>query len=1207
MPRHFKRVKVADELRQSAATVNKLSQGCNGCGRWFDKEKVAKVCSGCQIVSYCNEQCQKKHWGKHKILCRAINFLCKQEDEKCRQRCEFESHLDSEQQHELVDLIGKRCIVNCRIGGVKVKSLWDTGSQVSLVSLRWLRKHVGEFDLRSLSDILGGEVCLEGVAGRKIPYKGYINLKFEIGSSELVVPFLVTSERIVQPILGFNLISALAKSGKGFSDFQESFDGISEDNVIALVNFLRAYEPRRLAKVFTYKQGALIRAKSSISIPCKVDCAVTRRTPVLFEPSLDTSLDEDLQVHESLVTLKAGPNPRIFVTVTNSSSSDIKLSGKTWLGDLNMVNSVTPAEVEFQSNGELGKSEKNDGTSDVNNTLPKDSSSVGYGKEKHSDIVSVMNESGRGGNDEKKMVEGNLGVSLAEVFVTEGEAESGEFEDKFLKSLDKLNLENLTDQEKVSARAMLLEERDSFAKDENDIGNAPDLQMDIHTTDEVPVQKSYNTIQKPLYAEVKNHLQNLLNRGWITRSKSSWSSPVVVVRKKSGDMRLCIDYRALNKKTIPDKHPIPKIQDSLDSLGNSSWFTTLDQSKAYYQGFISEESRKKCAFVTPWGLFQWTRIPFGLRNAPSTFQRFMEEALVDFRDDCCIPYLDDVILFSGSFEDHLLHLRKVLQRLRSKGIKLKLEKCNFFQKEVKFLGRIVSREGYRMDEASVDSVRELKNMVPSNVGQVRQLLGLVGYHWRHIQDFASIAKPLTDLLLDDGYKKNAKIKNPAKGNKGVPSSKPIEWNDEHQKSLNQLVDMVTSAPILAYPDYTQRFFVHTDASGIGLGAILYQEKDGLVRVLGYGSRTLKPAEKKYHSTKLETLALKWAITEKFKDYLAYCDHFEVYTDYNPLCYLMENCKLNATSQRWVSELSNYNFTVKYRPGIINRDADCLSRLPLDFQRYKDLCSEVVQQNAFEAIVAGIKVQSKNLESWIPDAIVSSLAAGDVKPKDLVSLQSLRDAQHSDPSIFPVFNQLGKPKKKGDTVDLGEAKLLWREAKRLFVDKNGILCRRSGHLKQIILPQCFKKLIYQHLHQQMGHLGAERTFQLARKRVYWPRMFSEIEDFVRRKCRCVVQKKTRVQHAAPLQSIHTSSPMELVAIDFLHLDKSSSGHEYVLLIVDGFSKYAQAYPTRNKSALTAAKHLYGDFVLRYGLPGRILHDQGGNLRTGCLKSCIDWLV
>ena len=148
---------------------------------------------------------------------------------------------------------------------------------------------------------------------------------------------------------------------------------------------------------------------------------------------------------------------------------------------------------------------------------------------------------------------------------------------------------------------------------------------------------------------------------------------MVVVRKKNGDMRLCIDYRALNKKTIPDKHPIPKIQDSLDSLGNSSWFTTLDQSKAYYQGFISEESRKKCAFVTPWGLFQWTRIPFGLRNAPSTFQRFMEEALVDFRDDFCIPYLDDIILFSRSFEDHLLHFKSP-KKLRSKGIKLKLEK-----------------------------------------------------------------------------------------------------------------------------------------------------------------------------------------------------------------------------------------------------------------------------------------------------------------------------------------------------------------------------------------------------------------------------------------------------------------------------------------------------------------------------------------------------
>ena len=213
-------------------------------------------------------------------------------------------------------------------------------------------------------------------------------------------------------------------------------------------------------------------------------------------------------------------------------------------------------------------------------------------------------------------------------------------------------------------------------------------------------------------------------------------------------------------------------------------------------------------------------------------------------------------------------------------------------------------------------------------------------------------------------------------------------------------------------------------------------------------------------------------------------------------------KIKNSTQRWMSELSKYNSNVKYRLGIINLDPDCLSRLPLDFQRYRDLCSEVVQQNAFEAIVAGIKVQSKNLESWIPDTIVSSLAAGDVKHNnflDLVSLQLLHDAQNSNPSVFPAFNQLGKPKKEGDAVDLSGAKLLWGEAERLIVDKNGISCCCSGHLKQIVLPKC-----YQNINQQMGHLGAERTYQLARMHLFWPRMYMVIED-----CCYIVQKKARV--------------------------------------------------------------------------------------------------
>ena len=343
-------------------------------------------------------------------------------------------------------------------------------------------------------------------------------------------------------------------------------------------------------------------------------------------------------------------------------------------------------------------------------------------------------------------------------------------------------------------------------------------------------------------------MEDLLNRGWIQKSRSAYSSPVVCVRKIDGTLRLCIDYRQLNLKTIRDSHPLPRVQDTLESLGGNQWFSLLDQGKAYHQGFVSPESRHKTAFVTPWGLYEWVRLPMGLKNAPGEFQRFIEYCLGGLWDDICIPYIDNIIVISKSFENHVDHLRQVLRRLRAHGVTLKPKKCRLFKREVKYLGQIVSAAGYRPDTSNVEAIRVLKKSKPRTVSEVRKLLDLLGYYRRYIQDFAKIAHPLFQLLqstLED-TSKPIKPRTSSLNHGTVPSSQPVVWEEQHQKALEELLNHLVNPPILGYPDFSQPFVLHTDASQQGLGAVLSQKQDGKMRVIGYGSRSLSKAERNYH-------------------------------------------------------------------------------------------------------------------------------------------------------------------------------------------------------------------------------------------------------------------------------------------------------------------------------------------------------------------------
>ena len=299
---------------------------------------------------------------------------------------------------------------------------------------------------------------------------------------------------------------------------------------------------------------------------------------------------------------------------------------------------------------------------------------------------------------------GNAVINKAEVVTSnEPTADSKEDgtcgkDDHYQKVLEKIDLSGLTHEQREQVRKMLKEESSVFTVDSDDIGNVATHKMEINLSDNTPVQESYNAIPRALYGEVKSYIEDLLNKKWVIHSPSSCSSSLLAIRKKDGSLRLCCDlccdYRKLNSKTIPDRHPLPRIQNIIDNLGGNNFFNLLDQSKAYHQLQLDLNSRKCTAFSTPWGFYEWVWIPLGLMNPSTCLQRFMEHCMDRYRDRVTVPYLDDLLIYSATFEQHLQHLRLVLQRLKRHGIKVKASKCYLFKREISYLGRIISSAGY---------------------------------------------------------------------------------------------------------------------------------------------------------------------------------------------------------------------------------------------------------------------------------------------------------------------------------------------------------------------------------------------------------------------------------------------------------------------------------------------------------------------------------
>mgnify|MGYP003312821645 CR=1 FL=1 len=724
-----------------------------------------------------------------------------------------------------------------------------------------------------------------------------------------------------------------------------------------------------------------------------------------------------------------------------------------------------------------------------------------------------------------------------------------------------------------------------FADPESEVGETDLVEFDIEVK---PGTQPYRSKVRPLNPTMRESLRKQLD-DWtkedvIEPSNSPWASALVPALKKDGKIRWAIDYRRLNDVTIADSYPLPSISENLEKLQGSKVFTALDAASAYHSIRVKEHCRPYLAFTTPYGLYQMKRMPFGPRNAPATYARFIELALQKLRSPYIICYLDDIIVHTRDLEHHLEEVRKTLEMHMEAGIKLRASKCEFFKEDINYLGFRITPKGIRMRDDYIERIVNWPQ--PTTVKALNTYLGFIGYYRSFIPKFAKWTKDM------NSQRKSLKL----------------HWTEKMDQNFYKLREAFRSSPIRAYPQYDtdEPFRLTLDFSKDNLAAILSQKQEGRERLIAASGRNCTPYERNYGSTKGELAALIYGL--RCYEHILRFKEFEVYTDASALKYLKNIKKPRGIWFRWLQEACSFQMKVFHKPGRLNTNADSFSRCGHLPPASED---DVKEQEEYIECVGSISNGKITINALEQENDGSEILDGEV----------VKESQREDRVLKQVRDWLttGHQPTKEELRGQDEETQAYAQILGALHDDEGTLVYRyrstKGDLQQemrrILIPERLRQTVFYHVHRHLsaGHFGQEATVCRAVPRFFWPGMSSYLKAQVRSCADCITKIKKCNQRDTVHYPQKSGYPGERLSIDLvgpLPETATVEKNRYIMTVQCMFSKFVQCFPLPNKEAETCANVLIERFICNYGCPAEIHTDRGGEFHNRLWRDLLDRL-